>query len=251
MELASHHKSTSIFVTPSVNKNWSLTLCLPPPLIRPSGTFSAKEPSPGLSLKRRGIVGRRACGYRVVGVGFCSYTLSLRERVGVRVLAQNSKPCAPPSAWYRLTQMWTFREANVGHTQTASLKLAAACGELALFDCAGYHASVELMHVLRGEKVIRECVQFHRFVESLRFLADLDRLHFSRLGYQYLFVLVYDNCHEDACPKAYAYTWLHKKVVFLERVRDSNPPDRHELKKAVDFCWSANLAINQTLPRHQ
>ena len=38
-----------------------------PPLIRPSGTFSNKEPSPGLSLKRRGIVGRRACGYRVFG----------------------------------------------------------------------------------------------------------------------------------------------------------------------------------------
>ena len=51
MELASHHKSTSIFVTPSVNKNWSLTLCLPPPLIRPSGA------SPPFFLRGEGLVG--------------------------------------------------------------------------------------------------------------------------------------------------------------------------------------------------
>ena len=134
-------------------------------------------------------------------------------------------------------------EAVVDTAQTACLKLAAAFGELALFECAGYHASVELMHVLRGEKVIRDCVQFHRFVESLRFLADLDRPHFSRLGYQHLFMQVYASCHEDVCPKAHAYTWLHKKVVFLEKVRDSHPPDKHELTKAMDFCRSANLAV--------
>jgi len=128
-----------------------------------------------------------------------------------------------------------------------ALQLATAAGELALFDCAGFDASLEILQVLRGEKHRKDCVQLARFVESLEFIHDLGRTRFKRLGYEYLFSNAYIVCtKKERPPEAFVYVWLGQMLKLLKKISAADKPDETTLAHAEHFCSFANLSINTT-----